>query len=141
MSAVGEWGPVVNGGAWLTAGGLAVDVIYRDLDTVERWLAEARAGRFELLSQNGSLAGAPTYTLVGELAVCVPLHGTLPRPEFPAALAEHAARWWSGRARGVADVCAHLRRYRQRDLLPRHARRRRARLCPRSPSRDGASGR
>lgn len=98
VSAIGEWGPAVNGGAWLRAGGLAVDVIYRDLDTVERWLAEAQAGRFELLAQNGSLAGAPSYTLVGELAVCLPLHGSLPRPTFPAALAERAARWWEGRA-------------------------------------------
>jgi len=98
VSAVGEWGAVVNGGAWLTAGGLAVDVLYRDLDTVERWLAEAEAGRFELLPQNGTLLGAPSYTLVGELAVCVPLHGSVPRAEFPPALAEQAALWWRGRA-------------------------------------------
>src|SRR5687768_7763597 len=32
VSGLGEWGPIVNGGAWLTVGGAAVDVLYRDLD-------------------------------------------------------------------------------------------------------------
>ena len=85
MSELGEWGPIVNGGAWLTLGGLPVDVLYRDLDDVERWLREARAGRFEVLSQNGYLVGAPTYLPVGELALCRSRSaGELPRPGFPA---------------------------------------------------------
>lgn len=37
VSEVGEWGPVVNGGAWLTAGGAPVDVLYRDLDVIDAW--------------------------------------------------------------------------------------------------------
>ena len=43
VSAVGEWGPIVNGGAWLTVDGTAVDVLYRDLDGVERWRDDADA--------------------------------------------------------------------------------------------------
>ncbi|MDW5596417.1 nucleotidyltransferase domain-containing protein [Conexibacter stalactiti] len=98
VSALGEWGPIVHGGAWLTVDGMPVDVIFRDLDTVERWLREAEAGRFEVLVQNGSIVGAPTYAVVGELAICRPLFGELPRPAFPDALAAGAATWWSGRA-------------------------------------------
>ena len=42
VSELGEWGPIVNGGAWLTVGSTPVDVLFRDLDAVERWLGEAR---------------------------------------------------------------------------------------------------
>ncbi len=43
-----EWGPRVNGGAWLTVGGQRVDFIYRRLEHLERVVAEAEAGRYEL---------------------------------------------------------------------------------------------
>ena len=99
VSELGEWGPIVNGGAWFTIGGTPIDVLFRDLDTVEGWLGAARQGRFEVLSQNGYLAGAPTYLPVGELAVCRPIAGEVPRPEFPRALAAAAAGRWKGRAR------------------------------------------
>lgn len=98
VSALGEWGPIVHGGAWLTVDDLPVDVIFRDLDTVERWLREAEAGRFEVLVQNGSIVGTPTYAPVGELAICQPISGRLPRPAFPDALAAGAVAQWSGRA-------------------------------------------
>jgi len=66
---------------------------------VERWLGEAREGRFEVLPQNGHLVGAPTYLPVGELAICRPLAGEVPRPGFPEPLARSAAPGWDGRAR------------------------------------------
>jgi predicted nucleotidyltransferase len=98
VSELGEWGPIMNGGAWLTLDGTPVDVLYRDLDQVERWLDDARAGRFAVLTQNGYIVGAPTYLPVGELALCRPIAGDLPRPEFPAELAEAAPVRWRGRA-------------------------------------------
>src|SRR6266699_1975622 len=33
----GSWGRVMNGGAWLRCGGEKVDVLLRDLETVEHW--------------------------------------------------------------------------------------------------------
>jgi len=42
------WGPWVNGGAWLTIGGQRVDFLYRNLEQVERVIAEAEAGRYEV---------------------------------------------------------------------------------------------
>jgi predicted nucleotidyltransferase len=98
VSRLGEWGPIVNGGAWLTADDAPVDVLFRDLDVVESWLEDARGGRFEVLRQNGYLVGAPTYLPVGELAVCRLIAGTVPRPSFPDALAERAPGRWLGRA-------------------------------------------
>jgi predicted nucleotidyltransferase len=107
VSDLQEWGPIMNGGAWLTIQGTPVDVLYRDLDTVERWLDDAQQGRFEVLAQNGYIVGAPTYLPIGELAICRPLSGELPGPDFPAALAETAAERWNGKAR-VALMFAHL---------------------------------
>ncbi len=98
VSELGEWGPIVHGGAWLTVDGLPVEVLLRDLDTAEAWLEDARHGRFEILAQNGCLAGAPTYTAVGELALCRPIRGELPRPAFANALVATAPPRWHGRA-------------------------------------------
>lgn len=39
----GDWGRIVNGGAWLEVEGERVDLLYRDLDVVEHWVAEAEA--------------------------------------------------------------------------------------------------
>jgi predicted nucleotidyltransferase len=99
VSALGEWGPVMDGGAWLTLGGTPVDVLFRDLDVVEERLRSAERGRFEVVAQNGCLVGAPTYVSVGELATGRPLAGALPRPAYPPALAAAAARRWRDRAR------------------------------------------
>lgn len=78
--APGEWGSIVNGGAWLTVGGVKVDLIYRDLDEVLRWTAAAQEGRFEIRREVGYVAGIATYILAGELALGRVLAGELPRP-------------------------------------------------------------
>jgi hypothetical protein len=80
----GEWGRIVNGGAWLSVEGEPVDVLLRigppalhDVDNVE-----------------GHIAGLPTYTPVGELAISQVLHGELPRVTYPDALRAVAGRRW-----------------------------------------------
>lgn len=98
VSQLGEWGPIMHGGAWLSIDGIPVDVLFRDLDVVEGWLRQAQRGRFEVLTQPGYLAGAPTYLPVGELALCRPISGEVPRPNFPEALARAAPDRWEGRA-------------------------------------------
>ena len=99
VSGLGEWGPIMAGGAWLTVAGAAVDVLFRDLDRVEAWLADAEAGGFAILMQNGYVVGAPTYLPVGELATCCPIAGApLPRPVFSERLAASAPARWEGRA-------------------------------------------
>jgi nucleotidyltransferase-like protein len=102
--APGEWGGgVMNGGAWLRVDAQRVDIIYRDLDTVEHWMAEAQQGRFKVERLPFYLAGIPTYVLVGELALCDVLIGDLPRPKFPQILKETAPPWWRDASRLSLD--------------------------------------
>jgi predicted nucleotidyltransferase len=68
-----QWGPWVNGGAWLTIGGQRVDFIYRNLEHLERVIAEAEAGRYELHYLQQPPFGFFSGTYLGEIAVCIPL--------------------------------------------------------------------
>ncbi|MET0326187.1 MAG: nucleotidyltransferase domain-containing protein [Ilumatobacteraceae bacterium] len=102
--APGEWGRLVNGGAWLQVDGQAVDILYRDLDEVQRWTHEAEAGRFEIQREVGYVAGIATYVLAGELALNEVLHGDLPRPAFPEPLRRTAPDLWFRLAAGALAV-------------------------------------
>jgi len=107
--APGEWGGIVNGGAWLTVDGTKVDLIYRDLDEVLYWTAAAGDGQFEIHREVGYVAGIATYVLPGELALGRVLAGELPRPGFPRKLRETAPAAWFRLAAGAlhfADVHA-----------------------------------
>ena len=99
--APGEWGRIVNGGAWLTIEGTKVNLIYRDLDEVLRWTAAAEDGRFEIDREVGYVAGIATYVLAGELALGRVLAGDLPRPGFPPKLQQTAPAAWSRLAAGA----------------------------------------
>ncbi len=68
------WGPWVNGGAWLTVRGQRVDLLWRSVEHVERVIADAHAGKFELHHGQQPPFGffGPTY--LGEVAICRPLH-------------------------------------------------------------------
>ena len=104
VSDLGGWGGgVFNGGGWLRVDGRKVDVHYRDLDDVEHHLAEARQGRFAIENLLFYLAGVPTYVVVAELAGNRVLAGSLPRPEYPAALRESASAQWAARSRLTLD--------------------------------------
>lgn len=100
----GDWGRLVNGGAWLQVDGEAVDLIYRDLDEVLAWTAAADQGRFEIQREVGYVAGIATYVLAGELALCGVLDGELPRPSFPAQLRRTAPQLWYRLASGALAV-------------------------------------
>jgi hypothetical protein len=99
--APGEWGRIVNGGAWLTIDGTKVDLIYRDLRDVEHWTAAAEDGRFEIQREVGYVAGIATYVLAGELALGRVLAGELPRPAFPPRLRQTAPVAWFRLAAGA----------------------------------------
>jgi hypothetical protein len=109
--APGDWGRLVNGGAWLDVDGAAVDLIYRDLDDVLHWTAEAGEGRFEIQREVGYVAGIATYVLAGELALAEVLAGELPRPTFPERLRQTAPPLWYRLAAGALDFAdVHARR-------------------------------
>jgi predicted nucleotidyltransferase len=68
-----EWGPWVNGGAWLTIGAQRLDLIYRSLEHLERVIADAGAGRYELNYAQQPPFGFFSGTYLGELEMCIPL--------------------------------------------------------------------
>ncbi|GGY99468.1 nucleotidyltransferase domain-containing protein [Streptomyces nitrosporeus] len=65
----GGWGPWVDGGAWLTVDGVAVDWILRDLDRVESVWSDCRNGRFEVGVQPGHPLGFWSPCYAGEVAL------------------------------------------------------------------------
>lgn len=73
VSAVGAWGPWVNGGGWLRIGDADVDWIYRELARVRRAWADAQAGRFNFHTQTGHPLGFPDFAYAGEVALGVVL--------------------------------------------------------------------
>jgi predicted nucleotidyltransferase len=106
-----EWGIVPNGGAWLEVDGVRVDLVYRDLATVEAWTNDAEAGRFRVFREVGYVAGAPTYSYPAELAINRHLVGTLPRPPFPDALRTSAPQFWRRLVDGALKFAvSHARR-------------------------------
>ncbi|MDQ3752303.1 MAG: nucleotidyltransferase domain-containing protein [Actinomycetota bacterium] len=63
----GEWGPWVNGGAWLVIEGRRVDWIYRDLDLVARTVEDVCDGRPATHFQPGHPAGFSTEIYAAEI--------------------------------------------------------------------------
>lgn len=68
-----EWGPWINGGAWLTIGGQRVDLLYRSLEHLERVIADAEVGRYQLDYGQQPPFGFFSGTYLGDVAVCIPL--------------------------------------------------------------------
>ena len=117
VTAPGGWGPWVDGGAWLRIGGLRVDWIYRDLERVRHFAAEALAGRSELHHQPGHPHGFHTHFYAAEVHHCrvlrdpggalAPLKASL--AAYPEELARSLAEsflWQAGFALEVAQKSA-----------------------------------
>ena len=73
VTAFGEWGPWINGGAWLTIDGQRVDWLFKDLARIRRVIAECRAGRPEVAYQLGHPHAFVSAIYLGEIDCCVPL--------------------------------------------------------------------
>lgn len=69
----GGWGAWVNGGGWLQVEGHAVDLLYRDIERVDRIIDDLLVGRFQIGYQVGHPHGYPATIYAGEIAVCRPL--------------------------------------------------------------------
>jgi predicted nucleotidyltransferase len=69
VTAVGEWGPWVDGGAWLRIDGAEVDWLYRDLGRVRDAWTDAQQGRFTFHAQVGHPLGVPDFAYAGEIAL------------------------------------------------------------------------
>ena len=96
VSQPGDWGPWVDGGAWLRIDDAAVDWIYRDINRVEASWTSAQRGEFDFHAQIGHPLGVPDFAYAGEVALGVVLHdpagrlGLLQRQAelYPSALAD-----------------------------------------------------
>ncbi len=66
VTALGGWGPWIDGGAWLEIGGRRVDWIYRDLSRVGRAISDARRGTISSHYQPGHPHAFSTHIYVGE---------------------------------------------------------------------------
>ncbi|MDC0712841.1 nucleotidyltransferase domain-containing protein [Stigmatella sp. ncwal1] len=73
VTRIGEWGPWINGGGWLTIGGAKVDLLYRDLGRVREVITDARQGRISMNYQPGHPHGFCSAIWMGEIATCRPL--------------------------------------------------------------------
>lgn len=69
----GQWGPVVDGGGWLSIEDSPVDWLYRDVSRVADAVADARAGRITWAHQTGHPLGVPSVAYAAEVALGVPL--------------------------------------------------------------------
>ncbi len=65
----GDWGPWINGGAWLVVDGRRVDWLYRELGHVVQTITDCRAGRISCAYQAGHPHGFHSHTYMGEVAL------------------------------------------------------------------------
>jgi hypothetical protein len=65
----GDWGPWVDGGAWLRINEVQVDWIYRDIDRVQDCWTRAQRGVFVFHAQTGHPLGVPDFAYAGEVAL------------------------------------------------------------------------
>jgi predicted nucleotidyltransferase len=74
VTEVGEWGPWIVGGAWLSIGGKKVDLLYRCVEAVEEVVRACRGGDVRMDYQPGHPHGFCSAIWMGEVALCRPLH-------------------------------------------------------------------
>ena len=70
----GEWGPWINGGAWLVIGGRRVDWLYREVGKVRSVIDDCRTGRVTCDYQPGHPHGFHNHMYAAEVHHGVPLH-------------------------------------------------------------------
>jgi len=68
-----EWGPWVNGGAWINTRSGKVDFLYRNLDQVARTIDAAQQGSYEHDYDQQPTFGFYSVIYLGETKACVPL--------------------------------------------------------------------
>jgi hypothetical protein len=117
VTAIGEWGAWINGGAWLTVEGKKVDLLYRDLGKVREAIEACQAGRIERVYQPGHPHAFVSAIYMGEAALCRVLWdpenvlADLKRrcEPYPPALGEALVRSFFWEARFALENAAHGR--------------------------------
>jgi hypothetical protein len=68
-----EWGPWVNGGAWIQTAAGKVDFLYRNIEHVERTIQEAQQGIHHHHYEQQPVFGFYSVTYLAETQICIPL--------------------------------------------------------------------
>jgi hypothetical protein len=68
-----EWGPFVNGGAWIENPVCKIDFLYRNLDQLAREIAAAQKGNWSHSFDQQPPFGFRSVTVLGEIRCCKPL--------------------------------------------------------------------
>jgi hypothetical protein len=74
VTPIGEWGPWIVGGAWLSIEGRKVDLLYRNVEAVAQVIEACRSGNVTMDYQPGHPHGFCSAIWAGEIAFCRPLH-------------------------------------------------------------------
>jgi predicted nucleotidyltransferase len=74
VTPVGDWGPWIVGGGWLSVGGRKVDLLYRNIEAVAEAIEACRAGNISMHYQPGHPHGFCSAIWMGEVALGLPLH-------------------------------------------------------------------
>jgi hypothetical protein len=74
VTPVGEWGPWIVGGAWLTIAGRKVDLLYRSIEQVTDVVDACWNGEISMHYQPGHPHGFCSAIWMGEVALCHILH-------------------------------------------------------------------
>jgi hypothetical protein len=69
----GEWGPWINGGAWLTVDGMPVDILLREIGKVESTIQDCIDGKITIDYQCGHPFGFVNIIYAAETHYCKPL--------------------------------------------------------------------
>ena len=121
VTAIGEWGPWIDGGAWLTVdgpqGSKRVDLLYRDLGKVRSVIEACRAGKIERVYQPGHPHAFVSSIYMGEVALAQILWdpdnvlAALKRQcdPYPPALAEALIRTFLWEAKFAVENALHGR--------------------------------
>jgi polymorphic toxin system nucleotidyltransferase-like protein len=74
VTPIGEWGPWIVGGAWLSIERRKVDLLYRNIEAVAQVIEACRSGDVTMNYQPGHPHGFCSAIWAGEIALCRPLH-------------------------------------------------------------------
>jgi hypothetical protein len=69
-----DWGPWVNGGAWIHTAQGKVDFLYRNLDQIRRTIAEAQQGLTHHDYDQQPTYGFYSLIYLAEIQICIPLY-------------------------------------------------------------------
>lgn len=69
-----EWGPWVNGGAWINTASGKVDLLYKNISQISTTIEKAQAGIWENHFEQQPPYGFASVFYLGETQICVPLY-------------------------------------------------------------------